>query len=70
MTPATGPQLQCSFCRKTQEQVALLIAGPGVNICDDCIELCVGIVFEHMQLKSKQAAEALATLKGAAESNK
>ena len=32
-------QLKCSFCGKTQEQVRKLVAGPGVYICDECIEL-------------------------------
>ena len=32
--------LQCSFCGKTQEQVAQLIAGPGPAICDECVHLC------------------------------
>ena len=32
--------LKCSFCGKNQKQVKKLIAGPGVYICDECIELC------------------------------
>lgn len=32
--------LRCAFCSKTQKQVATLIAGPGINICNECIELC------------------------------
>ena len=32
--------LKCSFCGKSQKQVRKLIAGPGVYICDECIELC------------------------------
>ncbi len=36
--------IRCSFCGKTQEQVDKLIAGPGVYICDECIELCMGII--------------------------
>ena len=32
--------LKCSFCGKSQKQVKKLIAGPGVYICDECIELC------------------------------
>ncbi len=38
--------VRCSFCGKTQEQVDKLIAGPGVYICDECIELCMGIIDE------------------------
>jgi len=37
-------QLKCSFCGKTQEQVKRLVAGPGVYICDECIELCSEII--------------------------
>ncbi|CUA78718.1 MULTISPECIES: ATP-dependent protease ATP-binding subunit ClpX [Anoxybacillus] len=41
-------QLKCSFCGKTQEQVRKLVAGPGVYICDECIELCTEIVQEEL----------------------
>lgn len=41
-------QLKCSFCGKTQEQVRKLVAGPGVYICDECIELCNEIIEEEM----------------------
>ena len=40
-------QLKCSFCSKTQEQVRRLVAGPGVYICDECIELCQEIIEEE-----------------------
>jgi len=40
-------QLKCSFCGKAQEQVKKLIAGPGVYICDECIELCNEIIDEE-----------------------
>ncbi|MBS3938925.1 MAG: ATP-dependent Clp protease ATP-binding subunit ClpX [Peptococcaceae bacterium] len=39
--------VKCSFCGKTQEQVKKLIAGPGVYICDECVELCMEIVEEE-----------------------
>ena len=39
-------QLKCSFCGKGQEQVRKLIAGPGVYICDECVELCNEIIEE------------------------
>ncbi|MCE5203159.1 MAG: ATP-dependent Clp protease ATP-binding subunit ClpX [Actinomycetia bacterium] len=39
-------ELKCSFCGKPQHQVRKLIAGPGVYICDECIDLCVDIVDE------------------------
>ena len=42
-------QLKCSFCGKTQEQVRKLVAGPGVYICDECIELCTEIVEEELR---------------------
>lgn len=49
--------LHCSFCGKTQDEVEKLIAGPGVCICDNCIELCLGIIeedggFKHSRKKS------------------
>ena len=40
-------QLKCSFCGKTQEQVRKLVTGPGVYICDECIELCNEIIAEE-----------------------
>lgn len=40
--------LKCSFCGKSQEQVRKLVAGPGVYICDECIELCTEIVEEEL----------------------
>ncbi|MFM2103375.1 MAG: hypothetical protein RL740_462 [Actinomycetota bacterium] len=40
--------LKCSFCGKTQKQVKKLIAGPGVYICDECIELCNEIIVEEL----------------------
>ena len=41
-------QLKCSFCGKMQDQVRKLVAGPGVYICDECIELCNEIVEEEL----------------------
>jgi ATP-dependent Clp protease ATP-binding subunit ClpX len=40
-------QIRCSFCNKTQDQVRKLIAGPGVYICDECIEICSEIIEEE-----------------------
>lgn len=40
-------QLRCSFCRKPQEKARRLIAGPGVYICDECIDLCNDILDEE-----------------------
>ena len=42
-------QLKCSFCGKTQDQVRRLVAGPGVYICDECIELCQEIIEEEFE---------------------
>ncbi|GEM05225.1 ATP-dependent Clp protease ATP-binding subunit ClpX [Halolactibacillus miurensis] len=41
-------QLKCSFCGKSQDQVRKLVAGPGVYICDECIDLCAEIVEEEL----------------------
>jgi ATP-dependent Clp protease ATP-binding subunit ClpX len=40
--------LKCSFCGKSQDQVRKLIAGPGVYICDECIDLCNEILDEEL----------------------
>ena len=42
-------QLKCSFCGKNQEQVKRLIAGPGVYICDECIDLCSEIIADEFE---------------------
>ena len=39
--------IRCSFCNKAQSEVKTLIAGPGVYICDECIDLCRSIVEEE-----------------------
>ena len=44
----SGDSLKCSFCQKTQKQVRKLIAGTGVYICDECIELCSDILAEEL----------------------
>src|SRR5665213_2938074 len=43
-----GDLVKCSFCGKSQKQVKKLIAGPGVYICDECIELCNDIIAEEL----------------------
>jgi len=48
--------LKCNFCSKTQKQVVKLIAGPGVYICNECIDLCNEIILEEMG-KPKAAVE-------------
>lgn len=55
-------QLKCSFCGKPQDQVRRLVAGPGVYICDECIELCDEIIkeeFAAMNLRNGTASEDL-----------
>ncbi len=49
--------VRCSFCGKTQEQVDKLIAGPGVYICDECIELCMGIIDENADMSRKRSGK-------------
>ena len=51
--------LKCSFCSKTQKQVRKLIAGPGVYICDECIELCNEIIEEELGEAIAQEVEEL-----------
>ncbi len=46
-------KLKCSFCGKNQNEVKRLIAGPGVYICDECIELCYDIVTEELDIKEE-----------------
>jgi RNA polymerase primary sigma factor len=41
---SAGAKLSCSFCGKTQSEVLQLIAGPSVFVCNECVQLCVGIV--------------------------
>ena len=49
--------VRCSFCGKTQEQVEKIIAGPGVYICDECIELCMGIIDENADRSYKPSGK-------------
>jgi len=55
----TGDLLKCNFCGKTQKQVKKLIAGPGVYICDECIELCNEIIIEELQESSSLGLQEL-----------
>ncbi|GAA3716680.1 ATP-dependent Clp protease ATP-binding subunit ClpX [Terrabacter ginsenosidimutans] len=48
-----GDLLKCSFCGKSQKQVKKLIAGPGVYICDECIDLCNEIIEEELAESSE-----------------
>ena len=44
MPEAEATEARCSFCGKSQEEVKKLIAGPGVFICDECVQLCQAII--------------------------
>ncbi|HMT49120.1 ATP-dependent Clp protease ATP-binding subunit ClpX [Dietzia sp. UBA5065] len=55
----SGDLLKCSFCGKSQKQVKKLIAGPGVYICDECIELCNEIIESEVDDSSDSALEEL-----------
>ena len=54
MSGKKDDKLKCSFCGKTQDQVTRLIAGPGVYICDQCVELCSEIMEDEMTQKAEQ----------------
>ena len=54
-----GELLKCSFCGKSQKQVKKLIAGPGVYICDECIELCNEIIEEELSETGELSLEEL-----------
>ncbi len=43
-TAQSEPELECSFCGKRQDEVARIIAGPKVYICDECVDLCNDII--------------------------
>ena len=45
-TAGTGT-LRCSFCNKAQRDVRKLIAGPSVHICDECVDICLGILADE-----------------------
>ncbi|MGO4256696.1 ATP-dependent Clp protease ATP-binding subunit ClpX [Marmoricola sp. RAF53] len=54
-----GDLLKCSFCGKSQKQVKKLIAGPGVYICDECIDLCNEIIEEELNETNEVGLEEL-----------
>src|SRR5438105_10567567 len=51
--------MKCSFCGKSQKQVKKLIAGPGVYICDECIDLCNEIIEEELSETTELKLEEL-----------
>ena len=46
-------KLHCSFCGKSQDEVKKLVAGRGVYICDECIEVCISIVSDEIKEMEK-----------------
>ncbi|HZQ26990.1 MAG TPA: ATP-dependent Clp protease ATP-binding subunit ClpX [Acidimicrobiales bacterium] len=54
-----GDLVKCSFCGKSQKQVKKLIAGPGVYICDECIDLCNDIIEEELAESSEMRFDEL-----------
>ena len=55
----SGDLLKCSFCGKSQKQVKKLIAGPGVYICDECIDLCNEIIEEELSESTEVSCDEL-----------
>ena len=53
----SGRPLRCSFCHKTQDEAAQLIAGPSVFICNECVDICNGVLAEERR-KAGQAGDA------------
>ncbi|MFT8499243.1 MAG: ClpX C4-type zinc finger protein, partial [Liquorilactobacillus satsumensis] len=52
-TDKNGP-VMCSFCGKSQDQVKKIVAGPGVYICNECIDLCKEIIDEEFRDKAAE----------------
>ena len=44
-----GREMRCSFCGRSQNEVEQLLIGPGVNICNECIDLCSSILRDEMK---------------------
>lgn len=59
----SGDTLRCSFCNKTQKQVAQLIAGPQIYICDECVEICAEIIAERVKSESDAQPQELQLVK-------
>lgn len=47
------PTLRCSFCKRSQDDVRKLIAGPTVFICDDCVHVCVDLISDDNQIEER-----------------
>lgn len=54
--------MRCSFCNKTQDQVDTLVAGPGVFICNECVELCRQVIEEDLKPRRRGSAKGEETL--------
>ena len=54
MSEENKDQLCCSFCGKSQSEVKKLVAGRGVYICDECIQVCINIVADEMNEIEKE----------------
>jgi ATP-dependent Clp protease ATP-binding subunit ClpX len=50
-----GPTLRCSFCRRTADEVARLVAGASGYICDACVMKCVAVLEEHGGIERPEA---------------
>lgn len=46
--PSVNEVVRCSFCKKTQNEVRKIIAGPAAFICDECVEVCVDVIFNDI----------------------
>jgi ATP-dependent Clp protease ATP-binding subunit ClpX len=57
-------RLCCSFCGKREKNVTHLIAGPSVFICNNCVDLCVGIIRENAELEGHSLDELLPIMTG------
>ena len=51
--PKKRAEVRCSFCGKLREDVSKIIAGPNVNICNECIEICNEILADDLELNGK-----------------
>ena len=59
MSPtASGMALSCSFCNRSQFDVLKLVAGPGVYICNECVDLCNQIIAEELGRKGDSVSDA------------
>ena len=59
-TKATATRVSCSFCGKPQDDVEKIVAGPGVFICNECVDLCVQIIRPPTETDSETFFTALA----------